>query len=140
MKCSCSWTPLLALAGLAALGLGGYNMARTGCPLGTCDSQSTTAASVSPAAHSTAIAAEGADKADCCAVECDKTAADCALCPHAQGDVVKTASFEAAPAGECAAKSECTGQTAKTACEGKVQCPAAAKVADKGTPQTPPQN
>lgn len=144
MKCSCSWTPLLALAGLAALGLGGYNMMKTGCPLGTCCEA--TVATVTPATHTTSVAGECAGKAECagkieCAgkTECDTTAADCSKCPYAGADIVKTAAVDGAPAAECAGKTECTKAdgVAKAGCES--QCPLS-KVADKGTPPTPPQN
>lgn len=47
MQCGtplCVFKPLLVVAALAAVGMGGYNLATTGCPLGTCDKpdQSTT--------------------------------------------------------------------------------------------------
>lgn len=41
MKCACSFTPVLAIVGLVGLGIGGFNMARSGCPLGTCSSAAT---------------------------------------------------------------------------------------------------
>ena len=144
MKCSCSCTPLLALAGLAALGLGGFNMIKTGCPLGLCTSTTTTA-SVTPATHTHAAADGCADKSDCCA-EGDKTA-DCSKCPMAQAEILKTAATDGTVLASDTAKTECTGKTecheadavAKTACEGKSQCPAS-RVADKGAPETPSQN
>jgi hypothetical protein len=40
MQCGtplCVFKPLLIVASVAALGMGGYNLATTGCPLGSCD-------------------------------------------------------------------------------------------------------
>lgn len=44
--------PVLLVAGLAGVGMGGYNLATTGCPLGTCSS-APDSAMIIPAATST---------------------------------------------------------------------------------------
>lgn len=46
----CFMKPVLVVAGIAAVGMGGYNFATTGCPLGRCEA-GTTAGVATPAGH-----------------------------------------------------------------------------------------
>ncbi len=106
MKCACSLTPVLAIIGLVGLGIGGYNMARTGCPLGTCHEATTT---VTPAA---AVTSQG----ECPFAGCDGSA---------QVEVKSAALTEAPAPADCPdAQNCCTGKT-EECCKGKSQsdCP-----------------
>jgi hypothetical protein len=92
MKCgACILTPVLAILGLGVLGVGGYNFATTGCPLGSCESKSSNVTQVSNAAgKADECCALGAtlvaDKSEACtekaASECS-TGTDCGSCPDA---------------------------------------------------------
>lgn len=134
MKCACSLTPVFALVGLVGLGVGGFNLARTGCPLGLKDPAATvTAASSTSEPHCAlcpsadikpAVAIE--KKSECpalsadakCCSKGDKIAPEdcCGKCKTETGDAaVVTASHTEA--------SECTGSK-------PAQCPAS----DSGTP------
>ncbi len=105
-----SFTPVLAIIGLVGLGVGGYNMLSTGCPLGTCDKAET--AVVTPAAATTEVAVEK----QACPLSCsgEKAEAD-----------VKTVALtaEKAEGATCAEKAACDTATACTesssCCQGK---------------------
>ncbi len=76
MKCACGtslWTGLLATVGIIGVGVGGYNAITTGCPLGLC-SKDSTSASVTPASMTGEAGASGSccsgeAKSDCCGGE-----------------------------------------------------------------------
>lgn len=125
MKCACSFTPVLALVGLVGLGVGGYNLMSTGCPLGSCDKTAATT-NVVNASDTTMDCCAGMDKA-----ECDSTMASCETkSASCEGDkaaaAVKTVANET-KAEDCA--TECSAKT----CEDKLakgECPHAVKTTD----------
>jgi hypothetical protein len=149
MKCACTLTPVLALAGLAALGFGGYNVMKTGCPLGACADR--TPPAVTTVSQTVVAPTEPArDDSPCCA----KGGAPAGTCPHAGDAQLVTASEQAAP--HCAGKTDCPDAKDcphKVNCDGKGECPMktagaapscpahgaslATTVADKGAPETP---
>src|ERR1043165_3928343 len=96
MKCACSFTPVLALVGLVGLGLGGFNLMSTGCPLGHCKDKAPAQSAVVPVANTDEVmpCCEGADVAktaalnkECAASNCDVKNCEEKLangeCPHA---------------------------------------------------------
>lgn len=149
MKCACTLTPVLALAGLAALGFGGYNVMKTGCPLGTCADRATPA--VATVSQTVAAPTDPACDDSPCASKAGMAAG---VCPHAGDARVLAASDQAAPdcagkpdcadakncphAADCDGKGECPMKTAGTtpSCPGHGASPAA-QVADKGAPEAP---
>jgi len=106
MKCACSFTPVLAIVGLIGLGVGGYNMLRTGCPLGTC--QDSTDAVVTTVAASTAETAEKA-----CPLGCSGEK------PGADIKTVALTADTAAPAPCTEATECCKGKEAEDCCKSK---------------------
>ncbi len=113
MKCACSITPVLAVLGLIGLGVGGFNMVRNGCPLGTCHSSETTA--VVTAAAATTQAPAG----DECPMGCHDSAALASI---------KTAAItsEVAAPAECTTPENCCKAMSEECCKGKTEadCPA----------------
>jgi hypothetical protein len=124
-----SWVgTVVAVAALAAIGIGGYNFLRTGCPLGTgCDSASSSACGSASASKAdaccplTEAAITPAAKTDCCkgksAEECCKTSGEgCAesTCGDKSGCAGDKSACTEGPseshgsASECPAKSGCT--------------------------------
>lgn len=126
MKCACSFTPVLALVGLVGLGVGGYNMMSTGCPLGTCRETTTATASV--------VSTSDTPTMDCCAgmgkAECAESMANC--------DANKGAAVTTVANTEKAAEG-CAMECSTKACEDKMakgECPHAVKTTD-GTQTCP---
>lgn len=110
MKCCCGsglTTVLFTVVGLAAIGVGGYNFATTGCPLGVCadsacDTPVVAAGAVGgcdASACTDHAAKEACDKADC-----DKTACDKAGCtddkPAEQAPAAQPEAAPEAPAAD----------------------------------------
>lgn len=118
----CLLKPVIALAGIAAVGIGGYNLASTGCVLGSCGSDQTanmTAASTpadacpmggcseEKAGHTAMLAADAKGVA-----ECPSGAA-----PHCS-DAMKAA---CETAGECPMGSEACADMDPAACADKCE-------------------
>lgn len=94
MKCCCGSglsTVLFALVGLTAIGVGGYNFATTGCPLGACadsacDSPVVAAGTLGGCDKATcadhANAKADCEKATCAGADGDKAACPETACPH----------------------------------------------------------
>lgn len=111
--------PLIAVGALAVGGMGAYNFATTGCPLGSCDATKGTAA-VTPA--STPV------ESSCCSSKKDaettlvadtKDACEGMTCESSTDAVAETVSFDKAAACEAM----------KAACEAAGECPEAMKAA-----------
>lgn len=83
MKCSCgvSLSSVLAVVGVLGLGVAGYNVVRTGCPLGSCATTSTGA--VLPASDATNKACPASSD---CTGGGGKPAADCQEACRHDGD------------------------------------------------------
>ncbi|GJQ29203.1 MAG: hypothetical protein HBSAPP03_10870 [Phycisphaerae bacterium] len=86
MKCACSggvWSSILVVAGLGAVGFGGYNLITKGCPLGMCRSDK--ASTVVPVSSTSPPAAcplsEGLDHPACCPEKSEAEREAC--CGHA---------------------------------------------------------
>jgi xanthosine utilization system XapX-like protein len=116
MKCACSLTPVLALVGLVGLGVGGYNLMSTGCPLGgDCHEEAPAAA--------TLVNASEVKTMDCCAgmekvAGCDSEKTEANV--KTVANVEKTAE-------------NCTAECSTKVCEDKLakdECPHAAKTAE----------
>lgn len=140
MKCACTLTPVLALAGLAALGFGGYNVMKTGCPLGTCADRP--AAAVSTVSQTVAAPADPACNESPCGATGGLAAGDAQLVAATDQPVPDCAGMK-----DCADAKNCPHMAN---CDGKGQCPMktagakcphgaspATQVADKGAPETP---
>jgi len=96
----CFFKPVLLVAALAGIGMGGYNLATTGCPLGTCkdDQQTTTLTSTSQA---------------------QPTKSECGMCPsEAQTDqtVLTGLQADASQPGTCS-------DAMRAACDAMGECP-----------------
>ena len=152
----CFFKPVLAVAAVAAIGMGGYNFARTGCLLGSCDAKdaNTTLTAVSDAkepktgccpsereAESTALLASRTETAEGCSDamrqaceamgECPEgMMAHCETageCPMGAQAVQTSLVSDQKVEGECEGASEC-----EKACDGapKTDCQEAEQTAD----------
>ncbi|MBM4108429.1 MAG: hypothetical protein FJ255_06390 [Phycisphaerae bacterium] len=134
-----SWVgTVVAVAALAAVGIGGYNVLRTGCPLGTGCGDSAAAASETKGDACCPLTAAGAvtpvANTECCkgksAEECCKAAGE-ACTPANCGDKAEGCGEKT---GECPgdAKPECP--EGKGECHGKSECTEAGKPASPANP------
>ncbi len=94
MKCNCRSgfsTSALAIAGVIALGVAGYNTLRTGCPLGSCADE---VGMLHASTHTDSCCPLGDAKSDC---------------ESACEGAAKPACSEASKAGECRKPMTCPG-------------------------------
>lgn len=127
---SISISSVLAVVGLVGLGIGGFNFARTGCPLGSCGaSANATLVNVADKAeksesccplHTGAVVETVAveKKEGCCGGAAVGTENCCGGCSTTDGAVTPVANAEACVAKtDCGSKSECS-EADKAGCEG----------------------
>jgi hypothetical protein len=82
MKCACGCNGLsatLVVVGLGALGLGGYNLITTGCPLGSCGDTAGNAPVITPAAADARSRADRRPLDSVCSTPCAAQKSECPL-------------------------------------------------------------
>ncbi len=126
--------PVIALVGLAAVGVGGYNLVTTGCPLGTCQEE----AAVTTAATSTGDeCALGCGSCDESAKTVQLVADEAKSCCDSEGatqlvaDEAKSGCCES----EAAAAVQLVADKATDSCEGKTDCSTPCEGKDAATVQ-----
>lgn len=134
-KGSSSIAAILGVVGVVAVGIGGFNFVRTGCPLGiyggACESTVTTVSE-------TAVKSESTDST-CCSTGAEKAVEDCCgLCPEgaAKKAAVTEAALSTAPAEAktCESKAKSCGK--ETSCESTPEAAPSAETTAQ-TPATP---
>jgi hypothetical protein len=117
----CVIKPLLAVAGIAAVGMGGYNFATTGCPLGRCESGA--------ASGVTALVDLGSENAGCSLGGCSED--------KGQHEALLLTS-NATPAHAAASHGACPGMEASHCAEGgagdALGCPTSADACEDMDP------
>lgn len=113
--------PLVAVGALAVGGMGAYNFATTGCPLGSCDAPEATAmTAASTPVESSCCASKQTTEVTLVADTAAET--DCATKCSGEETVAELASFDAGMTAE-------TCEAMKAACDAAGECPEAMKAA-----------
>lgn len=105
----------------AAVGFGGFNLATTGCVLGSCSAETDATADVIP------VSAGSTEKSDCSGGTCPMTGK-----PLASGEAALTHVSDEAAGTDCQAKGETTGRPACT-CPSTDECARDAQTAAVST-------
>jgi len=116
-KGSSSIAAILGVVGVVAIGIGGFNVMRTGCPLGSCESD----VSAEPAITTVAGTNQTETSADaCCSTGVEKSIEDCCgQCP--EGAAKKAALTEASSTSEAKACDEAKSCGEKSECDGTAE-------------------
>lgn len=133
----CFFKPVLAVAAIAAVGMGGFNLATSGCLLGSCHAkagQATTLTSTGDASAPKSGCCSGSQEAEPTAMLANMTADDCQGCPDAMREACEADGGCPAMMSHCESGGECpfSGKTAQTSL-------VADKAADKDAGECPMQ-
>jgi hypothetical protein len=105
---------LIAVVGLTGLGVGGFNMVKTGCPLGGCSSAATAATLTPVVNHS--------DKAGGCPMGGTACASTTVLPAVAKTDAATEAKSTCPFAKDCSAECRAACENGGSTCESKESC------------------
>lgn len=114
----CFFKPVLVVAGIAAVGMGGYNFAVTGCPLGGCGGET--------ASRVRTVAAPASEKPECCSGESSESS---------PAMLVSATVESSTPAGACAGEAAHCSPEMKAACEATGSCPVSAEACEGMDPE-----